>query len=55
MKRSPKLTKQKIVGAAVELFDSQGFDGTTVRQIACKAGVNVALISYYFKNKKRSA
>lgn len=52
MKRSPKLTKQKIVGAAVELFDSQGFDGTTVRQIACKAGVNVALISYYFKNKK---
>ncbi|AMA73815.1 MULTISPECIES: forespore capture DNA-binding protein RefZ [Aneurinibacillus] len=52
MKRSPKLTKQKIVEAAVELFDSQGFDGTTVRQIACKAGVNVALIAYYFKNKK---
>ncbi|GEN33171.1 MULTISPECIES: forespore capture DNA-binding protein RefZ [Aneurinibacillus] len=52
MKRSPKLTKQKIIRAAVELFDSQGFDGTTVRQIACKADVNVALISYYFKNKK---
>ncbi|MFT9847230.1 forespore capture DNA-binding protein RefZ [Aneurinibacillus sp. REN35] len=52
MKRSPKLTKQKIVEAAVELFDSQGFDGTTTRQIACKAGVNVALISYYFKSKK---
>jgi AcrR family transcriptional regulator len=52
VKRSPDFTRQKIVAAAVALFDSQGFDGTTVRQIACKAGVNVALISYYFKNKK---
>jgi AcrR family transcriptional regulator len=52
VKRSPDFTRQKIVAAAVSLFDSQGFDGTTVRQIACKAGVNVALISYYFKNKK---
>ncbi|WCN37036.1 forespore capture DNA-binding protein RefZ [Aneurinibacillus uraniidurans] len=52
MKRSPKHTKQKIVDAAAALFDSQGFDRTTVRQIACAADVNVALISYYFKHKQ---
>lgn len=45
-------TEQKIYEAAVKLFDSNGFDGTTVRQIAGEAGVNLALISYYFKNKK---
>ncbi|WP_027415526.1 forespore capture DNA-binding protein RefZ [Aneurinibacillus terranovensis] len=52
MKRTSNLTKQKIVEAAIKLFDFQGFDGTTVRQIASEAAVNVALISYYFKNKK---
>lgn len=52
MKRSPKQTKQRIVNAAAALFDSQGFDRTTVRQIACAADVNVALISYYFKHKQ---
>ncbi|WCK55780.1 forespore capture DNA-binding protein RefZ [Aneurinibacillus sp. Ricciae_BoGa-3] len=51
-KRTPKQTKNKIVEAAIKLFDSQGFDGTTVRQIAAEANVNVALISYYFTNKK---
>ncbi len=52
MKRSSELTKVKIAQAAIQLFDSQGFDGTTVRQIARQAEVNIALISYYFKNKK---
>lgn len=52
MKRSSGLTKDKIAQAAIRLFDSQGFDGTTVRQIAREADVNLALISYYFKNKK---
>jgi AcrR family transcriptional regulator len=52
MRRSSELTKMKIAQAAIHLFDSQGFDGTTVRQIAKQADVNVALISYYFKNKQ---
>lgn len=52
MKRSSELTKVKIAQAAIQLFDSQGFNGTTVRQIAREADVNIALISYYFKNKK---
>lgn len=45
-------TKEKIMQAAVELFQSQGFNGTSVRMIAEKAQVNVSLVSYYFGSKK---
>ena len=44
--------KQVIIESAVFLFNSKGFDGTSVRDIAARAGVNVALISYYFGGKK---
>ncbi|MFC0270316.1 forespore capture DNA-binding protein RefZ [Metabacillus herbersteinensis] len=44
-------TKQKILDAAIYLFNSKGFTGTSVREIAKKANVNVAHISYYFKGK----
>jgi AcrR family transcriptional regulator len=47
-----KKAKEKIIDAALELFYHQGFAGTTVRQIAKEADVNVALISYYFRGKK---
>lgn len=45
-------TKQKVVDAASLLFYQKGFDGTSVRDIAMKASVNVSLISYYFKGKQ---
>lgn len=45
-------TKQKVVDAASALFFQKGFDGTTVRDIAERASVNVSLISYYFKSKQ---
>lgn len=45
-------TKEKVLDAAIDLFNSQGFNGTSVRDIANKAGVNVSLISYYFNGKK---
>ncbi|UFJ41569.1 forespore capture DNA-binding protein RefZ [Brevibacillus humidisoli] len=45
-------TKARILAAAAKLFDAQGFDGTTVRQIAKEADVNLALISYYFNGKR---
>jgi len=44
-------TKQKIINAAIYLFNSKGFTGTSVREIAARANVNVAHISYYFKGK----
>jgi len=47
-----KKAKEKIIDSAIELFYYQGFHGTTVRQIAQKAELNLALISYYFGGKK---
>ncbi|WP_273122840.1 forespore capture DNA-binding protein RefZ [Metabacillus sp. HB246100] len=44
-------TKQRILQAAIFLFNSKGFTGTSVREIANKANVNIAHISYYFKGK----
>lgn len=45
-------TKDKIMKSAVELFQNQGYHGTSVRMIASKANVNVSLVSYYFGGKK---
>jgi AcrR family transcriptional regulator len=41
-----------IIRAAEELFAKNGFDGTSVRDIAQHANVNVAMISYYFGSKE---
>ena len=42
-----------IINAAEKLFSVNGFDGTSVRDIAQEAGVNVAMISYYFGSKEK--
>ncbi|GAA4454661.1 TetR/AcrR family transcriptional regulator [Rurimicrobium arvi] len=42
-----------IINAAEELFAEAGFDGASVRDIAGKANVNVAMISYYFGSKEK--
>ncbi|HNR49426.1 MAG TPA: TetR family transcriptional regulator [Bacteroidia bacterium] len=41
-----------ILEAAEQLFADKGFEGTSVRDIAGKAGVNLAMISYYFGSKE---
>jgi len=41
-----------ILEAAERLFAERGFDGTSVRDIAAEAGVNLAMISYYFGSKE---
>lgn len=46
-----KNSKDAIVAAAISLFNTNGYSGTTIRDIAKKANVNVANISYYFQNK----
>ncbi len=45
-------SRSKILNASAELFVKNGYDGTSVRQIAKEAGVNIAMISYYFKSKE---
>ena len=44
--------RARIAAAAEELFSARGFDGTAIRDIARKAGVNGAMIHYYFGNKE---
>ncbi|MDM5299101.1 forespore capture DNA-binding protein RefZ [Bacillus pumilus] len=44
-------TKDRIIEAAIRLFNQKGFSGTSVREIAKEADVNVAHISYYFQGK----
>lgn len=42
----------RILSAAAKLFDTYGYKGTSVRQIAAEAQVNAALISYHFQGKQ---
>ncbi|MCE0524102.1 MAG: CerR family C-terminal domain-containing protein [Methylacidiphilales bacterium] len=53
MKRRPppEQIKDRIVQTAGEVFGRYGFHGTTIRQITQQAGVNVAAVNYYFRDK----
>jgi len=44
-------TRRKIYDAAMELFREKGFDETTMRDIAAKAGVALGGAYYYFSSK----
>ena len=43
----------QILDAAEKLFAAKGFNGTSVRDIAETANVNLAMISYYFGSKEK--
>lgn len=43
----------QIIEAAEHLFATKGFEGASVRDIAEAAGVNIAMISYYFGSKEK--
>ncbi len=43
--------EEKIITATVECIEKYGIKGTTIRQIAETAGVNIAAINYYFRSK----
>lgn len=45
--------REVILDAAEQLFAESGFDKTTTRAIATKAGVNIAMLSYYFGSKEK--
>ncbi|WP_375269835.1 TetR family transcriptional regulator [Phenylobacterium sp.] len=45
--------RESILDAAEELFSRHGFYGVTVRQVAAEAGVDTALIHYYFGAKRQ--
>src|SRR5207248_10124217 len=45
-------TTQRLVVAAVDLFTEQGYDATTVTQIAERAGVTKSTFFRYFPDKR---
>jgi len=45
--------REIIIESAIKLFSNKGFEGTSVREIAADAGVNVAMINYYFESKEK--
>lgn len=50
---SPVSTEERIKEAAKTVFLEKGFDGTTTRDIAQAAGINSALMNYYFRSKEK--
>lgn len=46
-------TEEKILEAASEVFTEKGFAGTRTRDIAEEAGINLALLNYYFRSKEK--
>ncbi|WP_243048913.1 TetR/AcrR family transcriptional regulator [Dyella sp. RRB7] len=46
-------TKERILGAAEELFARHGFEGASLRQLTAAAGVNLAAVNYHFGSKDR--
>lgn len=46
-------TEEKILEAARNVFTQKGFAATRTRDIAQEAGINLALLNYYFRSKEK--
>jgi len=46
-------TEEKIKAAARKVFLRKGFSATRTRDIAEEAGINLALLNYYFRSKQK--
>jgi len=53
MPENNKLTEEKIFEAATDVFLEKGMDGARMQDIANKAGINKALLHYYFRTKDK--
>jgi TetR/AcrR family transcriptional regulator len=51
MNDNDRLTEEKIFDAATEEFVDKGMDGARMQDIATRAGINKALLHYYFRTK----
>ncbi|HEX5377706.1 MAG TPA: TetR/AcrR family transcriptional regulator, partial [Phenylobacterium sp.] len=50
-KSQKEATRQRVIGAARDLFESQGYEETTVREIARRADVSVGSVFTTFASK----
>jgi len=53
MKETDLQTEDKIFEAATRVFTEKGFDGARMHEIARQAGINKALLHYYFRSKEK--
>ncbi len=53
MDQNDKTTEEKIKISARKLFHIKGYAGTKTREIAEDAGINLALLNYYFRSKEK--
>lgn len=53
MTEHEKNTEQQILEAAKTIFILKGFDGARMQDIADEAGINKALLHYYFRSKEK--
>src|SRR4030067_3105435 len=44
--------RERLLGAAGEVFAERGYRRSTVREICRRANVNIASVNYYFKGKE---
>jgi TetR/AcrR family transcriptional regulator len=51
MTENDKQTEEKIFEAATDVFVEKGMDGARMQDIASHAGINKALLHYYFRTK----
>ena len=45
--------REHIINTAIKLFATKGFEGTSIRDLASAADVNVAMVNYYFGSKEK--
>ena len=51
-KTKDKNTEEQILNAAKQVFQAKGMDGARMQEIADKAGINKAMLHYYFRSKQ---
>jgi len=52
METKKDTTEEKILEAATHVFVTKGMEGARMQEIADKAGINKALLHYYFRSKE---
>lgn len=52
-KNKETATEQAILEAARKVFVEKGFDGARMQEIADEAGINKALLHYYYRSKEK--